>query len=202
MVVETAALLARAFVTNPLHVAAFGAGARAKNEAFFRAGLAVMKGPRYVACDGTRLSGFIHWVPSSACQFSRAEKARMLPMMIAGLGPIAAWRASRWLTAWSRLDPLEPHLHLGPIGVDPPAQGRRIGARLMQIFCDELDRQSVPGYLETDRPANVPFYARFGFEVVSEKRVIGVPNFFMIRRPGLGAGGDEACLEGVSCLGR
>ena len=179
---ETVRMLARAFLTNPLHVVAFGAGETAKNEAFFRNGLAAMKGPKYVAYDGNRLGGFIHWAQSSECQFSPSEKARLLAGMIAGVGVGAAWRLTQWLSAWSRLDPQEPHLHLGPIGVDPRAQGRRIGAGLMHLFCDELERRSLPGYLETDRPENVRFYARFGFTVMSEQPVIGVPNFFMIRK--------------------
>lgn len=179
---DTARMLARAFVTNPLHVAAFGEGAMARNEAFFRTALGAMKGPKYVAYDADRLSGFIHWVHSAECQQSPAEKARLLPAMMTGLGVSASWRLIRWLSAWSRLDPREPHLHLGPIGVDPGAQGRGVGARLMRLFCDEVDRQSLPGYLETDRPQNVAFYARSGFEVAAEAHVLGVRNFFMTRR--------------------
>jgi GNAT superfamily N-acetyltransferase len=181
---ETARMLARAFVTNPLHVAAFGADALGRNEAFFRTALTAMKGPGFVAHDGEHLSGFIHWVHSPACQHSPSGKARLLPAMVGGLGVSASWRLIRWLSAWSRLDPAEPHLHLGPIGVDPRAQGRRIGAGLMRLFCDELARQSLAGYLETDRPENVAFYARFGFEVVSEEPVLGVRNFFMRRHAG------------------
>jgi ribosomal protein S18 acetylase RimI-like enzyme len=37
-------------------------------------------------------------------------------------------------------------------------------------------------YLETDKPENVRFYERFGFEVVGEEEVLGVPNWFMLRR--------------------
>lgn len=179
---EAVRMLARAFVTNPLHVAAFGAGNTASNEAFFTGGLAVLKGPQYAACDGARLCGFIHWVQSPACQFAPLERARMVPSMVAGVGLRPALRLTRWLTAWSSLDPSEPHLHLGPIGVDPEAQGRGIGARLMNVFCAELERNALPGYLETDRPENVAFYARSGFEVIAEREVLGVPNFFMMRR--------------------
>lgn len=57
MTAEAARMLARAFVTNPLHVAAFGAGELAKNEAFFRVGLSVMKGPTLVALDGSGILG-------------------------------------------------------------------------------------------------------------------------------------------------
>lgn len=175
-------LLARAFVTNPLHVAAFGAGNLARNEAFFRAGLTVMKGDTYLACDGPRPLGFAHWVRSPDCQVSPAEKLRIVPALVRDLGLCAALRVIRWLSAWSTLDPPERHVHLGPIGIDPSAQGRHIGTQLMQMFCDELEQRSLPGYLETDRPENVRFYERFGFRVIAEQAVIGVPNFFMLRR--------------------
>lgn len=182
LLAETSHVLARAFVTNPLHVAAFGKGNVGPNEAFFRTALTVMKGSKYVAREGDRLVGFAHWVASPMCQFSPSEQLRLLPAMVARLGAGGAWRTIRWLTNWSRHDPAEPHLHLGPIGVDPRAQGRHVGSQFMRRFCEELDRRSLPGYLETDRPENVRFYARFGFEIVAEQQVLGVPNFFMIRR--------------------
>jgi hypothetical protein len=36
-------------------------------------------------------------------------------------------------------------------------------------------------YLETDKSENVPFYQKFGFTVVAEADVLGVPNWFMSR---------------------
>jgi hypothetical protein len=39
------------------------------------------------------------------------------------------------------------------------------------------------GYLETDRPSNVRFYERFGFDVVGEGQVLGLPNWYMRREP-------------------
>ena len=44
-----------------------------------------------------------------------------------------------------------------------------------------LDAAGVAGYLETDKDVNVPFYERFGYEVVGEGDVIGVPNWYMLR---------------------
>jgi ribosomal protein S18 acetylase RimI-like enzyme len=177
--------LARAFVTNPLHVAAFGPGQLAKNEAFFRRGLAALKGPMFVAVEDARILGLIHWVPSSDCQLSGVEKLRMLPGLVSRLGIGSAWRVSAWLSAWSKLDPRKAHSHLGPIGVDPRAQGQQVGRRLMEEFCNELDRRGDAGYLETDRPENVSFYRRFGFEITVEAPVLGVRNYFMWRK-GLG----------------
>jgi ribosomal protein S18 acetylase RimI-like enzyme len=181
MTAEAARMLARAFVTNPLHVAAFGAGELAKNEMFFRVGLSVMKGPTLVALDGSRILGLIHWVSAPRCQLSALEKLKVAPAMISGFGVRSALRVSAWLSAWSTHDPNHSHLHLGPIGVDPAAQGRRIGHRLMQRYCEQLDRRGEEGYLETDRAENVRFYARFGFETAAEIPVLGVPNYFMSR---------------------
>ncbi|MGH9370663.1 MAG: GNAT family N-acetyltransferase [Vicinamibacterales bacterium] len=182
MTPEAARMLARAFATNPLHVAAFGTDELARNEAFFRVGLTVMKGPRLVALDDSRILGLIHWVDAPRCQFSALEKLRMTPAMIGGFGVRSASRVSAWLSGWSRHDPDRPHLHLGPIGVEPAAQGRRIGHQLMERYCEQLDRGGQEGYLETDRTENVAFYARFGFETAAEIPVLGVRNYLMSRK--------------------
>jgi ribosomal protein S18 acetylase RimI-like enzyme len=176
-----ARLFARAFVTNPLHIAAFGAAQPAANEAFFRSALAAMRGPKFAVMDGTRMVGALHWVRSPGCRFSPLEKLRMMPGLMRRLGARSALRVGSWLSAWAKLDPGEPHLHLGPIGVEPEAQGRGIGRRMMDCYCRALDEAGVVGYLETDRPSNVEFYRRFGFEVIATAPVLGVPNYFMRR---------------------
>ncbi len=90
-----------------------------RNEAFFRTGLAAMKGPKVVALEGSRIVGLLHSVDSPDCQFSGPEKLRMTPAMIGGFGLRSALRVSSWLSAWSKHDPSGPHSHLGPIGVEP-----------------------------------------------------------------------------------
>jgi GNAT superfamily N-acetyltransferase len=154
---------AQAFVTNPLNIAAFGPSQLAKNEAFFRLGLAAMKGPKLVATDGSGIVGLIHWVPSPDCQLPWFEKLRMAPAMAKAFGLGSALRVASWLSTWSKHDPSTAHSHLGPIGVLPEVQGQHIGHGLMKEYCKELDRTGEAGYLETDRPENVSFYSRFGF---------------------------------------
>jgi len=187
MTPEASRIMARAFVTNPLHVVAFGAGQLSKNEAFFRTGLAAMKGLRLVALEDSRILGLIHSVDSPDCQFSGAEKLRMTPAMMTGFGLRSTLRVGSWLSAWSKHDPSEAHSHLGPIGVDPGAQGRGIGQQLVGHYCEELDRTGTAGYLETDRPENVRFYGHFGFETTAEIPVLGIPNYLMWRKPGSSA---------------
>jgi ribosomal protein S18 acetylase RimI-like enzyme len=179
---DTSRMLARAFTTNPLHVAAFGPAALTRNEAFFKGGLATFKGTKLVATSGTQIAGFIHWVSAPACQLSEFEKITILPTLVSGVGLGSAIKLGRWLTAWSKHDPAGGHVHLGPVGVSPDAQGTGVGRRLMERYCAELDRTGGTGYLETDRPENIAFYRRFGFDTVDEAPVLGVPNFFM-RRP-------------------
>ena len=60
---------------------------------------------------------------------------------------------------------------------------------LMRAFCERMDAAHENAYLETDKPENVRFYERFGFEVVGEQDVLDVPNWFMLRRPARRAGG-------------
>jgi ribosomal protein S18 acetylase RimI-like enzyme len=180
---EASSMLARAFVANPLHVAAFGPHQLSRNAAFFRLALASMTGSTWVAADGDRILGFVHWVDSSRCQRSLLDKVQMAPALVNGLGVSASWRLASWLSAWATRDPTEPHVHLGPIGVDPAVQGRSVGRRLMERYCEALDLGGQPGYLETDREENVGFYRRFEFEVVGEMAVLGVRNYFMRRAP-------------------
>jgi GNAT superfamily N-acetyltransferase len=180
-------VLARAFVTNPVHVAAFGPSRIDLNEVFFRVGLAVMKGGKFMAMDDSRIVGVMHWVHSPACQFSAVDKLRMMPRMVRGFGLGAALKVVSWVSRWSRHDPGEPHVHLGPIAVDPGAQGRGVGRMLMESYCLELDRAGNAGYLETDRPENVAFYQRFGFVVTGTATVLGVETYFMRR-----AGADRS----------
>jgi ribosomal protein S18 acetylase RimI-like enzyme len=182
-VLEASRMLARAFATNPLHIAAFGSSPLDRNEKFFRAGLAVTKGPTFVANEGSQVLGLAHWVHSSQCQLSALEKLQIMPVMIGAFGIRSALKVSSWLSTWSKHDPDEPHVHLGPIGVAPEAQGRGIGQRLMAHYCGAVDRTGEAGYLETDRPENVRFYERFGFATTQEVLVLGVPNFFMRRPP-------------------
>jgi predicted N-acetyltransferase YhbS len=87
------------------------------------------------------------------------------------------------MSTWAGHDPDEQHVHLGPLAVDAHLQGRGIGSQIMREHCRRLDAAQHVGYLETDKPENVRFYERFGYEVTGTAPVIGVPNWFMRREP-------------------
>jgi ribosomal protein S18 acetylase RimI-like enzyme len=80
--------------------------------------------------------------------------------------------------------PREPHWYLPQIGVDPNAQGKGLGAALMRHALARCDQERALAYLEASKPENVPFYQRYGFEVIAEIQVGAAPPVTpMLRRP-------------------
>ena len=66
----------------------------------------------------------------------------------------------------AQLRPDEEHWYLPMIGVDPRYQGLGLGTLLMETACRHFDKASLPAFLESSNPGNVPLYQRFGFEVL------------------------------------
>lgn len=182
---EVVDVLAEAYLTNPLHIAMFGGTGPdqlRQNRTLFALTLRdLFPGRKLVAIQGG-VVGFVHWVNYPGCR-PLAEKIESIMLkLIAEFVPGVALRLIAWLHAWRDRDPDAPHIHLGPIAVKPSCQRTGIGRLLMGQYCAYLDRTGEAGYLETDRPENLSFYAKSGFEVTSEIELFGVPNWFMKRQ--------------------
>ena len=119
------------------------------------------------------------------CQPTALEKLRLVPVAVYGNPICTTMRIIKWAGDWARHDLQESRWHLGPVAVDPPFQRRGIGGAMLAAFCTSIDAYGAVAYLETDKPENVPFYQRFGFAVIAEAEVLGVPNWFMSRTPGI-----------------
>jgi GNAT superfamily N-acetyltransferase len=181
---DCVALLAEAFVTNPLHLSAFGAGRMDQNRLFFRIGLRHMFiGWSFVALNDGEVCGYLHFNPWPNCLPAPEEIPTAIATLLTPLGE-AIPQVIRWFTRWCHLDPDEPHMHLGPIGVTPGMQGKGVGSALMRHYIEHLDREKAAGYLETDRVENVEFYKRFGFIVQRAEQLIGAPVWYMWRPSG------------------
>ena len=78
-----------------------------------------------------------------------------------------------------------PHWYLWGLGVEPSEQGKGIGGALMLPILARAEAEGVPCYLETQNEANVPFYRKHGFEVVSDGEVPkrGLRVWAMVRAP-------------------
>ena len=180
-------LLARGFRDNPIPTALFGGDPERRRRCLemmfggmFRVILVAQ--PPLVALDGAIIVGVAGIAPPGTCQPTNAQRLKLVPSMLP-TGPGSILRTLRLSTAWGRLDPKEPHSHLGPLAVDAHLKGRGIGTQILHAYCRHLDEAKMASYLETETEDNVRLYTRFGFEVIAEQRVIGVPNWFMRRPP-------------------
>jgi ribosomal protein S18 acetylase RimI-like enzyme len=183
---EVLDVVSRGMRDNPQHVAAFGedpATRRRRFRALMAAAFSASDFSHALVArreDGV-IVGVCGMLPPGNCRPDLRRGLRLLPALLS-IGPRAAGRLMRWMGAWQRHDPKERHWHLGPLAVDAHLQGEGVGSRMMRVFCARMDAAGEDAYLETDKPINVRFYERFGFEVVGEEDVLGVPNWFMLRR--------------------
>lgn len=60
--------------------------------------------------------------------------------------------------------PREPHLFVSMLAVSPSHQRKGVGRTLLSAALEHAEGLGVPAYLDTAKPANVPYYASFGFE--------------------------------------
>ena len=174
-------VLADAFVSSPLHLSAFGNGRIDQNRRFFRLALRNMfSGQAFVALHEGALCGYVHFRAWPYCLPAPEEIPNAAATLLKSMGE-AVPKFIQWFARWCHLDPQEPHVHLGPIGVAPARQRQGIGTALMDLYIAELEQERSIGYLETDRVENVSFYKKFGFVVKHEEVVIGATTWYMSR---------------------
>ena len=178
---DCVSVLADAFVSSPLHLSAFGTGRIDQNRRFFRLALRNMFfGHAFVALDEGAVCGYVHFRDWPYCLPAPEEIPHAAATLLKPLDE-AVPKFIQWFARWCHLDPQEPHIHLGPIGVAPGKQRQGIGAALMDRYIAEIEREKSVGYLETDRLENVEFYKKFGFVVKHQEVVIGTPTWYMSR---------------------
>jgi predicted N-acetyltransferase YhbS len=181
-----AALLGRAYRDNPLSVALLGDDPGVRAIAVERIhGIrveALTASPLGLRSNG-EVVGVCAFDPPGAPGMPPHLQARMLTVLSeAGDGVLA--RAGQMLADFSGRAPKEPHWRLGPVAVTPALQGSGLGTRMVSRFCAHVDTAGGTSYLETDREENVRLYERFGFQVIDQAPVLGVPMWFMTRPAG------------------
>ncbi|HEX7321646.1 MAG TPA: GNAT family N-acetyltransferase [Mycobacterium sp.] len=125
-----------------------------------------------VACDGPVVGAAALWDPPGRWRASPWAQLRTLPGVIRGFGlrSLGARRVEELLNA---VHPEEPHWYLAVLGSDPTVRGKGFGQAVMRSRLDRVDREHAPAYLESSKLANVPYYQRFGFEVIGETALPG-----------------------------
>lgn len=183
---RVAALLARAFVDDPLVIAICHAPAPERQERMrwsFRVAVRshwLARQPAWTVVDvyGTPL-GVVLATRSRAAVHPHSD----LLFTIRGLRHIGARLALRGLKAAQIIAshvPSEPFTYLRTLGVDPEHQRRGLGSRLVEQVLRSAP-SALPVYLETAKEQNVPFYTRHGFAPAGEFECLGVPVWRLLR---------------------
>lgn len=130
--------------------------------------------------DGA-LMGVAAWDPPHGWRSSRLSTLRMLPGMIWALGRHVG-NGQAMEAALEAAHPDTPHWFLASIGTDPAGRGGGYGKALLNHRLGRCDDEGLPAYLESSKHANIPFYERFGFEVVQEVPLPGGPSLWTMWR--------------------
>lgn len=132
-----------------------------------------------------RPCGVAAWLPPGVRVPTRGSRAvdqsrRALPALVASRGRLRA--AVRLLNDIASQHPKYPHWYLAVLGVDPSHQSRGLGRSLLDNVHERADGEALPCYLETQKPENLAYYRRFGYEVVDEVHSGDCPPIWTMER--------------------
>jgi len=130
--------------------------------------------------DGTL--GAAYWDPPGQWKTRRREVVQLAPLMLRGMGRRTVG-ALRGLERMEKAHAQHPeHYYLAVLGTRPDHQGKGIGAALMAPVLVTCDTHGVGAYLESSKESNIPYYRRFGFDVVGEVTFPGGPTIWPMWR--------------------
>jgi len=183
---QIAAVLARAFVDDPLVVAMCTAPAAQRERRMVWSFRTAVRGHCLAAQPGWALTG-PDAAPVGAVLTTRPcvqmdNSADLLFTLRAFLhmGVRTAIRGALAARTIATHVPPQPFTYLRTLGVRPDLHGRGLGSRLVEQVVRSAPT-SLPVYLETAKEGNVAFYTRHGFDCIGEFRCLGVPVWRMLR---------------------
>jgi ribosomal protein S18 acetylase RimI-like enzyme len=191
---SVAALLARAFVDDPLVIAICAASAAHRHERMrwsFRIAVRshyLARQPAWTVVDsGGALQGVVLVTRARPAMASRSD----LFFTLRGLRHVGARTALRGFKAAQIIAsyaPPEPFTYLRTLGVDPAQQRQGRGSQLVEQVI-RASPPTLPVYLETAKEQNLAFYSRHGFEPAGEFTCLGVPVWRLLRPAAAGSSG-------------
>jgi GNAT superfamily N-acetyltransferase len=125
------------------------------------------------------------WAPPGHWRKTPLEEAAYVPAfrhprLLARLPLVAAG----WFGLELKHPSRPPHWYLAILGTEPRRQGHGLGSAVLAPVLERCDSDGVGAYLESSKESNIAFYARFGFRVTREIRLLrGPPMWAMWRDP-------------------
>jgi ribosomal protein S18 acetylase RimI-like enzyme len=134
-----------------------------------------------VWCTEDRASAAL-WAPPGHWRASPKETLEVLRCFLA---PRLLARMPIVALGWELLErghPREPHYYLAVLGTDPPAQGHGAGSAVLAGVLEQCDRDGIGAFLESSKESNIAFYARHGFRVTEEVKLLRGPSMWKMWR--------------------
>jgi GNAT superfamily N-acetyltransferase len=104
---------------------------------------------------------------------------RYVPGFLAA-GPAPIVRGLRTSAVQDHGHPKDDHVFLWFLAVEPAHQRKGVGRALLARVIEDAE---APVYLGTSNPANLPYYASFGFEEIGRARLPRGATMYFMRRP-------------------
>jgi GNAT superfamily N-acetyltransferase len=185
-----AAVLARAFVDDPLVMAICDAQAAEREERMrwgFRVAIrshCLTAQPAWmIANDAGQAVGVVLVTrPRMTVQANIDVLFGLWGLLHIGLRAVS--RGAKAARTIAEQAPSGPFTYLRTLGVAPELHGRGVGSRLVERVIGAAPA-GLPIYLETAKERNLGFYARHGFQCIGEFRCLEVPVWRLLRPAGL-----------------
>jgi len=182
-------VISKAFYNDPLMKYFFPNPKKRKSKLPLMMKLLLRIGIKYgiVYVTSLKLEGIAIWFPSN--------KAKITPWMgflngglsyFFKLGSKAVKKQNRFYNYTNSMHyHLMPmyHWYLSIIGIDPYYQGMGLSYLLFDSMLNQIDKENLPCFLDTNNENNLSFYKRFGFKILKEYEIPGtsIVNWAMIR---------------------
>jgi GNAT superfamily N-acetyltransferase len=129
---------------------------------------AIPHGSVLAVADGERVDATAVWLPPGRFPWTAGRKLRATPafLRVMAAAPRAFPAFMRYGSTMEAQHRDAPHWYLVVLSVRPERQRQGLGSGLVEPILERADHDGVLCRLETSDPANVPFYERFGFDVV------------------------------------
>jgi ribosomal protein S18 acetylase RimI-like enzyme len=179
-----AGMLARAFAEDPVAMWAFPReGLRERALARFhgtRMRQLLVEEEVWMSADGACAA---LWAPPGRWRQTPGEEAQIARCFV---HPRLLPRLPLVTLGWHGMERKHPrgpaHWYLAVLGTDPASQGQGLGSAVLRPVLERCDAEGVGAYLESSKERNIDFYARHGFRVLSELRLLRGPKVWPMWR--------------------